>query len=1364
MTEETDPATLVLMDVSASMGAGSTGEANLQKARERLLDAVGNGGTWTVVAVGAEPTPLAMSFSDWRDVRDRLDTALSAPYAQRSDWDAASALAARRLKSDQETRVWVLTDDADAAREALAAHDMDAAYTSFDGHDSNLGIARFEARPAAGPEGPRNAAEPQADGQPWNVTVSVDARGDVPEESALAFAFQPEGTGSFLDWERRTVRLDDDGVTTIEAELRLPGPGLLRSRLVPPDDGVGLPGWNSDDEAIARLHHDPPQRRLLVVGTPEPSFARALEALQDTNLRRSETLPADLDGVDAVLALRPLDRMPSVPTWFAGTAPPDSEGQRVVDRITAWEPVHALTRPVAWHDLGEFEGEAVAQLEGAQTLVHGGRGPVLQVRHGGTSGRQLVTSFAGSALEGPSSAALPAFTAAVLDWLAPPTESFTACTVGVACVLDRPGETVVDPTGIPLRIPGSTEAFAPEPPAFVPVRAGVHTVSAEGTSERFVPVLSGTHLETLPASDVVDDAPAIASAAAPSTWLWSMAAVVVAVEALLAYAAWRRHRAQTGQRVPPGQRMRGAWIASLTVLALAGTVLALVDAPLPGPLDERYLVRVTGNDGDIAGDAGTTDDGARVVNLPADTFAPPGVNDVPEALRFAAAAVPPHRSGAIVLEDASPPTTGRVLVASASSASTAAPLPVFFRQPAIPDSADVAVQRLLAPSRVRAGAPAQLTAHVWSRQATTATLRLEREGEVAMERTIDLPDGRSMVTVPVYEEETGGVTYHLRLVAEEDVNAANNVAASTVNVSAAPRIRIVTTLPESGATLADALELQGIDTTVTPPHRTPFDAAEWQAWDGVILLNLPAGALQPDQRIAIETFVQDQGGGALMLGGRTSFGPGGYYETALDRVSPLSSRIERDAPEVSIVFVLDRSGSMQQTVGDGSRLALAKDATLSAISLLGEESLAGIVAFDAEAAVVSPLRRVENLEAIRASLAPLTPGGGTAIYPGVELGMELLQQSDSAARHMVVLSDGLSQPGPFDDLLARAANDDITVSTVAIGRGADTSRLARLAEMGSGTAHASSDFRALPGILAQEALLLSQSPVHDEPFEPRWADREASFLEGWPDPPPTLGGYVETTAKDEANVHLRGPDDAPVLASWRHGLGHVVAFTSEAVGPWATQWQARGAYPRWWTQASRWTTRASSPTPLDARVERHGDRLRVTLVARDAQASGGLQDPVVNVAGPGQSQAAPMHRTAPGEYQADVLAPPGDYQLAFSDRGERLGTSARYVVASLAAPASFDRTSPLLTAVADATGGRRLAEGETPTVPALGDTTWRWSPSVIPWALLALAALLSALAERYAPRWWARPFRRPTFPTTRATRSATRSGRPQHRS
>src|SRR5690606_19017640 len=170
-------------------------------------------------------------------------------------------------------------------------------------------------------------------------------------------------------------------------------------------------------------------------------------------------------------------------------------------------------------------------------------------------------------------------------------------------------------------------------------------------------------------------------------------------------------------------------------------------------------------------------------------------------------------------------------------------------------------------------------------------------------------------------------------------------------------------------------------------------------------------------------------------------GPGGYLETPLDSLSPLSSKVSRDAPAVAMLFVLDRSGSMQQVVDGVSRLDIAKEATLAANELLGEGREIAIVVFDEEARVLLPFTDSSARGEIAAALAPLVPGGGTALYPGLTLAADLLAGSDAASKHVVVMTDGLSQPGDIESAVERLVGLEATVSAIAIGTGADVERI-----------------------------------------------------------------------------------------------------------------------------------------------------------------------------------------------------------------------------------------------------------------------------------------------------------------------------------
>src|SRR5690606_29269854 len=108
------------------------------------------------------------------------------------------------------------------------------------------------------------------------------------------------------------------------------------------------------------------------------------------------------------------------------------------------------------------------------------------------------------------------------------------------------------------------------------------------------------------------------------------------------------------------------------------------------------------------------------------------------------------------------------------------------------------------------------------------------------------------------------------------------------------------------------------------------------------------------------------------------------------------------------------------------------------------------------------------------------------IYPGLVAAYGLMRENDSATRHVVVMTDGLSQEGDFEGVLTALDDLGVSVSFVGVGDGADRRQLNNLAGISGGSLHMARDFRALPGLLAQEALMLSASPVEERPTRGRW--------------------------------------------------------------------------------------------------------------------------------------------------------------------------------------------------------------------------------------------------------------------------------------
>ena len=81
---------------------------------------------------------------------------------------------------------------------------------------------------------------------------------------------------------------------------------------------------------------------------------------------------------------------------------------------------------------------------------------------------------------------------------------------------------------------------------------------------------------------------------------------------------------------------------------------------------------------------------------------------------------------------------------------------------------------------------------------------------------------------------------------------------------------------------------QGVESASTLEKGFPNDKAELFQYKAIILGSVEASFFTFDQLRMISDFVSQRGGGFLMLGGKNSFGQGGYINTPLEDMLPLN--------------------------------------------------------------------------------------------------------------------------------------------------------------------------------------------------------------------------------------------------------------------------------------------------------------------------------------------------------------------------------------------------------------------------------------------------------------------------------------------
>lgn len=144
--------------------------------------------------------------------------------------------------------------------------------------------------------------------------------------------------------------------------------------------------------------------------------------------------------------------------------------------------------------------------------------------------------------------------------------------------------------------------------------------------------------------------------------------------------------------------------------------------------------------------------------------------------------------------------------------------------------------------------------------------------------------------------------------------------------------------------------------------------------------------------------------------------------------------LEQTKEGVSVVLVMDVSGSMQANDYQPNRLEAAKKSASILISSLKPKDNAGIITFESgatTAAYLSPYK-----ERVLEKLAAITPREGkTAIGDGLSMGIEMALSIPNKKKVVILLSDGVNNAGVIspNDAAKFAKSSNIQVYAVGLG-------------------------------------------------------------------------------------------------------------------------------------------------------------------------------------------------------------------------------------------------------------------------------------------------------------------------------------------
>ncbi len=561
---------------------------------------------------------------------------------------------------------------------------------------------------------------------------------------------------------------------------------------------------------------------------------------------------------------------------------------------------------------------------------------------------------------------------------------------------------------------------------------------------------------------------------------------------------------------------------------------------------------------------------------------------------------------------------------------------------------------------------------------------LYREDRLIAEFEWQLPSGRHvrpLLTQQISEE--GIHAYRLKLNLIDEIPE-NNQADAVVQIRDKPQVSVYTERNLADISqLKTVLEENGFDVEVLSPIEMPTELVALQRSDVLILSNVPAHSLSSEQRQQIENYVRDLGHGLVVTGGRRAYGPGGYTDTALERVLPVEMTPRERKDAVAIVFVLDTSGSMANYVGPRQKIQLAIEGVHTGIRNLDKADMAGILSFNTDIHRISDL--TSEHDSLISAVRKLRPTGGTTkMKEATETAYEMLKANDAKRKHIVLLSDGKSDgaESAFLELASQIAEAHISLTTIAIG-GTKRPLLTKVAEIGDGQTVFVQDLQDLPSVLT-EAVRQTRRYIVQEPFQPVVLPN-APIFEAL-GTPPELYGYVSTTEKEIAHVFIQSHKEEPILAGWNFGLGTAIAWTADVQPVWSKAWIPWENFGKFWGGVVNWvlpTTDTEADFDLSVSL-RHG----VAQASIDTRtASQGSYK--LHVVGPdGTSEAVEMQQRTSTRYSSEFQIPnSGTYVVTAQREGDG---RKRTEVLSLSYPAEYAEfavDTPLLKRLAAGTGG-----------------------------------------------------------------------------
>jgi uncharacterized membrane protein len=495
----------------------------------------------------------------------------------------------------------------------------------------------------------------------------------------------------------------------------------------------------------------------------------------------------------------------------------------------------------------------------------------------------------------------------------------------------------------------------------------------------------------------------------------------------------------------------------------------------------------------------------------------------------------------------------------------------------VPGGAEVLVQDVSVPSQLRPRESFPLTVTVHSTVATTTGVTIFRDRTLlgSVQERVHVGDNRY-----VFQQNplrSGFYTYRVEITPARDTQPENNQGSAFTSVQSAPRVLVITDQPREATNVLTSLKSTGIQADLLAPAKVTPELAFLQRYAAVVIVDTAADSLGPQLMAQLVPYVRDLGHGLVVLGGQNAYSMGGYGQTPLEQVLPVSMDLPKhqNLPTTAVALIIE-------SLEEDTQINISKEAGKDVVSLLTPQDLVEVsdAPFDSTAGWVVPLQHVSNQAGIGAAIDRMVPGDPDSYVPMLQSAYTTLKHTNAKVKHIILLGDGDAEDPAYQQLVQQIHAGGITVSTVStngLGRN-DFQTMQDIARWGGGRNYVANDPSKIPQIFLRETRTVAQLGIVTGKFFPQELSANPMVRDVRQVAP--LYGYVGTTPKPAAEIVLASAKLDPVLAAWQFGLGRSVAWTSDAAGLWTKDWLRAPNANRFWANLVSWVFPPAGATHL----------------------------------------------------------------------------------------------------------------------------------------------------------------------------------------